>query len=381
MKITYENFRTPGQFISALLDERDWSGRLLAGVLDIDETGVNRLIQDKRTVTAELAIALEDVFGVPANDFLELQKNFDLAKARITTLPNPKRATRAKVFGDLPISEMIKRGWLDVENSKDIPKIESELSRFFKVEAFEDINILPHAAKKTNHNQEATQIQLAWLHRVKTIAEELIVAPYSQASVEASVSKLNSLLRSAEEIRKVPRILAEHGIRFVIVESLKSAKIDGVCFWLNNKSPVIGMSLRYDRIDNFWFVLRHELEHVIQKHGQISPVIDAELEGVSAGVNNEVSEEERIANEAAAAFCVPPAKMESFFARKSPFFHEVDILGFANTLNIHPGLVAGQIQRRTNKYNLYRNHLVKVRSIIAPSAVVDGWGDVYPVDE
>ena len=26
--------------------------------------------------------------------------------------------------------------------------------------------------------------------------------------------------------------------------------------------PVIGLTLRYDRLDNFWFVLLHELGHV-----------------------------------------------------------------------------------------------------------------------
>jgi PAS domain S-box-containing protein len=54
------------------------------------------------------------------------------------------------------------------------------------------------------------------------------------------------------------------------------AKIDGVCLWLGN-SPVIGMSLQYDRIDHFWFVLRHEGEHVLQKHGQDDPIIDIDV--------------------------------------------------------------------------------------------------------
>ena len=51
-----------------------------------------------------------------------------------------------------------------------------------------------------------------------------------------------------------PRILAEAGIRFTIVESLSTAKIDGACLWLDDQAPVIATSFRYDRIDNFWFV-------------------------------------------------------------------------------------------------------------------------------
>jgi HTH-type transcriptional regulator/antitoxin HigA len=141
------------------------------------------------------------------------------------------------------------------------------------------------------------------------------------------------------------------------------------------------MSLRYNRIDNFWFVLRHEIEHVLRLHGQSAAMLDPELEGDRAGSGPTVPEEERIANEAAANFCVPKNAMEQFIARKSPFFAERDILGFAKTLNIHPGLVAGQLQRRTGKYDRFRSHLVKIRSIVAPGAMVDGWGDVAPVGQ
>ena len=139
------------------------------------------------------------------------------------------------------------------------------------------------------------------------------------------------------------------------------------------------MSLRHDRIDNFWFVLRHEIEHALREHGQTAIMLDAELEGEKAGTGSSVAEEERVANEAAANFCIPQQSLESFIARKSPFFNERDILGFAKTLDIHPGLVAGQLQHHTKRYDLFRQHLVKIRSIVAPSAIVDGWGDVAPV--
>jgi HTH-type transcriptional regulator/antitoxin HigA len=108
-------------------------------------------------------------------------------------------------------------------------------------------------------------------------------------------------------------------------------------------------------------------------------MVDAELEGERAGTGSSVSEEERMANEAAADFCVPSKSIDGFIARKAPFFAGRDILGFAKTLQVHPGLIAGQLQRRTGRYDLFRNYLVKVRSIVAPGAMVDGWGDVAPV--
>lgn len=375
--IDASQFKAPGQLIQALLDERDWSQRVLAVVLNASETGINKIITGKQPLTAEMALSLAVIFNIRAETFLELQKKYELAQARLLSLDDPALSNRAHLFGSLPISDMVKRGWLAVNDLKDFSKVESEISKFFGVNTLTEIEIFPHAAKKTNVSREATPVQLAWLYRVKEIASEMLVARYSNEAVREAIPKLKELLASPVAIRKVPRILAECGIRYLIVESLPGSKIDGVCFWLNDTSPVIGMSLQRDRIDNFWFVLRHEMEHVIQLHGKSLVMLDAELEGDSAGTGPNVTDEERVANQAAADFCVPKRSIESFIARKGPLFYERDIIGFANTLHIHPGLVAGQLQHRTNRYDRFRDHLVKIRAFIAPSAMVDGWGDEF----
>ncbi|MFW1952222.1 XRE family transcriptional regulator [Acinetobacter beijerinckii] len=377
MNILIDTYRTPGQAISALLSEKGWNGRVLSGILQIDESGVNRLLQDKKAISPDLALTLEDIFKVPAEEFLILQSKYEIAKARIKQVPDPQRQYRAKLFGSLPIAEMINRSWLDVENKKDFAKIEAELLKLFQASSLEDIlKPVSHSAKKSSEYNQTTPIQTAWINHVQRIALEMIVPTYTQKKGEAAVEKLKTLLYSSEEIRKVPNILAEHGIRLVIVESLKGSKMDGVCFWINNGlSPVIGMSLRFDRIDNFWFVLRHELEHVLQGHGKDYPMIDVDLKDEP----NE-DDEEKIANEAASYFAISEQKMKSFIARKHPFFSELDIMGLANTVKVHPGIIAGKLQHHTQKFNLFRKHLVPIRSIILPYATKDGWGDVYPLE-
>lgn len=372
---------TPGGYIDSLLAQCGWTQRVLATVMCIEETALNKLINNKRAITAELALRLESAFSIPAERFLGIQKDFELAEARRAVKPNPTALQRAQLISALPIPEMIKRGWLDVPDVRDGSKLEAELIKFFKAKSMADIEVLPHAAKKTHVAEETTPPQLAWLYRVKQISSEMLVAPYTQFGGRRVAELLRELTLSPESARKVPRLLSEAGIRFVIVESLPHAKIDGVCFWLGNASPVIGLSMRHDRIDNFWFVLRHELEHVIQGHGKGDGpiVVDSNLEGERAGVGPGVSEDERIANAAAAEFCVPQKTMNQFIARKAPFFAERDILGVAATLGVHPGLVAGQLQHRTGRYDRFRTHLVKMRSIVAPNALIDGWGDVVPV--
>jgi HTH-type transcriptional regulator/antitoxin HigA len=381
MPLEIDDFRTPGHLLEALIKERGWSQRLLAVLLEMDETGLNRIVANKRPIDAQLALNLEELFAVPAEQFLNVQKKYDLAIARIENRPDPERATRAHLFGGLPVAEMIKRGWIKAKDIRDVDAVRSELMRFFQVNRIEDIEILPHAAKKTQVNTPPTPTQLAWLYRVKQIASGMLVARYSPEAVISAISKLKQLLFAAEEARKVPRILAECGIRFLVVEALPSSKIDGVCFWLNERSPVIALSTRFDRIDNFWFVLRHELEHVIRRHGLASSttMLDTELEGERAGTSDTVQDEERVANEAAADFCVPKKMMDAFYSRKAAVVREADIIAFSRMIKVHPGLIAGQLRHRTGKYHLWQNHLVKIRSIVSPNAITDGWGDLAPL--
>src|SRR5262249_32750573 len=158
---------------------------------------------------------------------------------------------------------------------------------------------------------------------------------------------LKPLMLRPESTRKVPRILADAGIRFVIVETIGPAKIDGAALWLDADSPVIAMTLRHDRIDNFWFTLRHEIEHIFRMHGRDDEeqvTLDFELEGAKAGVGQNVPEEEKIANTAAKNFGFTEDYLSKFIARKSPFFRETDVLGFANTVKAHPGIVVGRLQ-------------------------------------
>ncbi len=374
-------YKTPGQLIEALLAERGWSQRTLALVIGKGDTAINKIIVGKQSLDADTALLLEEVFSVPASDFLALQHSYDLGVARLSSRPDPARANRAHLFGGLPIPEMAKRGWLGAVNPKNVAEVESALAAFFGVASANEIEILPHAARKTEVNTEPSPAQLAWLYRVRAMASEMIVPRFSQQALDGAIRELKSLLVSAENVRKVPRILADAGIRFVVVETLPAAKIDGVCFWLNDHSPVVGMTLRHDRNDNFWFVLRHELEHVRLGHGKTEMILDAELDGERAGTGPGVPEEERLANDAAANFCIAQSQMQAFIDRKAPLFSERDMIGFARSLGVHPGIVAGQLQHRTGRYERFRQHLAKIRSYILPTSYVDGWGNIAPVGE
>lgn len=351
----------PGYYIKEEMEERGWSQRDLAFILGVSEQAINPILNGKRGISPEMAKVLGEGFDVPAEFFANLQQAYDLAQART---PDESVALRRVMQSTYPVREMIKRGWLE---QSDATMLQIQLTRFF------DIPNFAHADKKTPGDM--TPAQCAWLYRVRQIAKSISVPTYSEKALRDAVSKeLPSLLYAPDEVRQVPRILTECGVKLILVEKLPNAKIDGVCFWLDGV-PVIGMSLQHDRIDNFWFVLRHECEHVLNQHGKEKEIMDVDLDAAAISI----SEEERIANDAASDFCAPSERLDNWLTRKRPYYYERDVLAFSRTLERHPGLVVGQIRRKLNRYDYLTRYLVKIRHFVLPVSLADGWGQTVPV--
>lgn len=362
----------PGYFIREELEAREWTQRDLAYVLGVPEQAVNLILSGKRGISADMAKALGEAFDVQAEFFTNLQRRYDLSLAKA---PDPSVARKARLQSKYPVREMIKRGWF-IDTQADL--LEAQMSRLFEVKNTEEIPYFAHATKNASHD-EAPAPQIAWLFRVRQIAREMVGLPkYSEKALRDTLAVFRRLMVDPEETRLVPKLLADSGVRFVIVEKLTNAKIDGVCFWLGN-SPVVGMSLQYDRIDNFWFVLRHEIEHVLQKHGRDEEIIDIDVENDAKNLSSQRAEEERVANLAAGEFCVPKEQMDSFLGRKMVMPSDRDILGFARRMQVHPGIIAGQVRKRLNRWDIFSKMLAKIRPHITSTATVDGWGNVITV--
>jgi HTH-type transcriptional regulator / antitoxin HigA len=163
------------------------------------------------------------------------------------------------------------------------------------------------------------------------------------------------------------------GVRLVVVEYLLGAKLDGACFWINDgRSPVIALSLRLDRIDNFWHTLFHEVDHILHNEGKDAPIVDLLDAQVSA--RTDLPDFERRANRNAADYCINAKAMEAWIARASKVSSRARIVAFAEQMSVHPGLVVGQLQHRhLIPYSYHREFLEKVRSLVVTSVPTDGY--------
>ena len=355
------------------LDKREWSQSDLADVVGESAAWVNHLLTARKAVNADIAVALGAAFGTSPEYWLNLDSTYRLAHAQVKASDVERRA---KIFNIAPVRDMLRRGWL--EGSKDLHVLENRLLRFFDINSLDDCpQPIPHAARKSTNYTSVTGAQSAWLFRARHLSLGIAATPFTPGRFQQSLDSLKTLLEHPAEIRKVPATLAGGGVRVLVVQPLSKSKIDGACFWLDSQSPVVVLSMRYDRIDYFWHTLWHELGHVYRRDGF---ALDQDMlpqesdEDVSARPESELQ-----ADTFAVENLIQQDRLDDFILRVSPLFSRNRLVGFAKLRGVHPGVVVGQLQHRGEiGYANHRNLLVKVRDIVTDSALTDGFGQMLP---
>jgi len=363
----------PGEFIKDELEARGWTQDDLAEITGLSSPVISNIINTKRSISPDLASSFAAAFGTTAQFWMNLETSYQLfteSRADVAI------ARKARLFSLAPIKEMTKRGW--IEETKDLDVLEGRILKFLERSSIDEESNLSYAAKKSTVTANPSQV--AWVYRAKKIAKGVHAAKFSKKSLADTLAKLRQLRKNPEDIRLVPKVLAEGGIRLVLIEGLSKGRIDGAAFWLDEFSPVIVLSLRYDRIDHFWFALLHELGHVANLDAlEGKPILDVDLVGENAIPFADKTDVEKRADLFAEDFLVKKNEMEHFIARFRPLYSKQRIKNFSARIGVHPAIVLGRLQHRKEvDWSHSREMLVKVRDILISSALTDGWGHTVP---
>ncbi len=362
----------PGAFLREELDERSWSPADLAEIIGRPPGLISDIINGKRGVSPETAKGLGAALGTSPEFWLSLEASYQLWRLRSDG--DDAVARRARLYEKAPWREMVRRGWIEATENIDV--LERRVLDFLDIQSLdEEPEFLLHAARKSKPYSGCTSEQLVWLIRARQISRTVQVREFSEDALETAVQKLRLLAHDLQEVRHVPRVLADAGVRLVVVQPLPRGQIDGATFWLDERSPVIALSMRYDRLDNFWFTLIHELKHVLSGE----EAIDTDMEG---GREDETKpESERAADEYSGEYFIQRAQLDNFIARIRPQYSARRIEAFAAIAQVHPAIVVGQLQHRGEvTWSSYRKLLVPVREIITATTVTDGWGSELPAN-
>jgi len=358
----------PGELIAEELEARGWSQQALAEILGVSPTLVSEVINAKRAITPETAALLGHAFGTSTEVWLGLDARYQASLAK--TKKAASTALRSKLYAKAPVRALIRRGWIKEE--RDPAKLSDRVLKFLEQSSLDDNFIFDHAARKSTAYGITTPQQFAWLCRARHLSRIVSLrGKWRQSRAAELVSELRQLAAHAEGVRDVPRLLSEYGIRLVVLERLSGMKMDGATFWLDEDSPVIAHAARFDRIDNFWQTLLHEVGHV-ENNDRLA--VDEEV--LSPGTK---PEPEIRADKRAVESLIPQDRLDDFCLRAGPFYSKIRILGFASLIGVHPGIVVGQLHKRGPEnrglaYTHLRNFLVPIRKLISQHALTDGWG-------
>ncbi len=370
---------SPGEYIKEFLEGRGWTQSDLAEILGRPLQLVSDVILDKRRITPETAKGLAEAFDTSAQLWLNLDSAWQLYKTR-GSAADPAIGLRAQIYSKGPINEMVKRGWLEYSSNPEVLK--QRILEFYEIKSLAEVpTIMRAAARMSTSYDSLTPAQQSWMCRAIHLGRTVpISSTFDSKRVSDLLAKLHGHLNYPEEIRHVPDVLAAAGVRFIIVEHLAKTKVDGACLWLDEKSPIIAVSLRYDRIDYFWFTLMHELAHAAHGDGWKNAFLafDERLVGENSLTREEKPDFEIEADKFAEEALIPQDKFDDFVDRKGPLFSERDVRGFASLHAVHPGLVVGQLHHRGTTYSKFRHMLVKIRDQLTSSALTDGWGHAIP---
>jgi HTH-type transcriptional regulator/antitoxin HigA len=192
----------------------------------------------------------------------------------------------------------------------------------------------------------------AWRARVMACAER-VTDQQKNAFDHFDISwlpKLVQLSRYDDGPKRAISFAAERGVIVVIEPQLTGLRLDGAAF-LSGGTPIIGLTLRHDRIDNFWFTLLHECAHVFLHYhsGLAAGFFDEDLE------QDKADDMEKEADQFASSMLIAAELWRTSPVRiaKSP----TAIEEFSRRAKINPAIVFGRIRKERNDYKLFSDRV------------------------
>ena len=303
---------------------------------------VSEVLSGKRPITMSMARALHRHLGIPADILLQepgaaLDSTFDDIDPR-----------------KFPLKTMAKRGW--ISEAPDLEDRAEELIRdLIRRAGCRELAAAP-VYRKNDHRRINTKTDpyalKAWCWQL--MAEARAAQPqtdYQPGVVTPDVlQQVARLSRGEDGPRKAQEFLSERGIALQVLSHLPRTHLDGAALLLGDGRPVIGLTLRYDRIDNFWFTLLHELAHVGRHLHEESNEWFADDFTLRNRLGTQEDIRETEADEWAENALIPADAWNASTVKQIP--RAMAVINFSSAIGVHPAIVAGRVRYERGNYRL-----------------------------
>lgn len=298
---------------------------------------VSEVLSGKRSLSLGMIRKLHAGLGIPVDVLLQEPE------AELPEIP------KGVVWQSFPLVEMLKREWVHFEGSLHEAKehVEELLGRWAAPlgrDALQPVLLKQHIRGRNNSSGYSLA---AWRIRVSLLAQEQSIPVYKPGTVDKEFMRdLVKLSYFDNGLLLAKEFLLKNGIHFIVERHLQGTHLDGAAMYLPDGSPLIAMTIRYDRLDNFWFTLCHELAHLALHLGKD----DWELffDDLECSDQNDIEGEADIW---ASDVLIPAAKWSDM--KSISRCTSTHVRAFAEDLRIHPAIPAGRIRRERHNYRLF----------------------------
>lgn len=337
----------PIEAIRFRMEQQNLSQRDLMPYLG-SRSKVSEVLSGRRPLSLPMIKALHKGLGIPAKALLKEHDPAGLDEANIE-------------WERFPLKEMISRGWIKANLSEAKDRTEELLREFFASLGTPKVAALYMTTDSVRSARTMDKYALdAWTARVtKLTTSDRPPVEYKPGTVTLQFMREVARLSWSDSGPLLAKeFLRKHGISLVVEPHLPHTHLDGAAVMVIDNMPIIGLSLRHDRVDNFWFCLMHELAHISLHYGQGVTHFYDDLD-----IQHSDDPRERAADELAGEALIPEEEWKKSPASvlRSPEAAQ----DLANKLRIHPAIVAGRMRHQYKSYQML-NQLVghgKVRRL------------------
>ncbi|MDD5432497.1 MAG: HigA family addiction module antitoxin [Candidatus Omnitrophica bacterium] len=325
----------PGKTLQDTLEASNMTQFDLAQRTGLTPKHINEIVQGKASITTDTALKLSSVFGMSANFWNNLQRNYEETLTRIEM--------EEKLVQEIPLlvkftcfNELVK--WKYIGPARTPKEKVSRLLNFFGVSSLAFVpKVQEIAFRRSDKGRISNECIATWLRCGELDAQETQTQEFDKDKLNAALDDLKKLTRQDASVfpKKIIEICASCGVAVAFVPHFRNTCVNGMTRWLTANKAMIQLSLRGSYEDIFWFTFFHELGHLI-KHGKKEQFIEFEDKK-----NVESNEKEREADEFAQGTLIPKHEFAQFCSVGD--FSNQAISVFAQKLNIAPGIVAGRL--------------------------------------
>jgi len=354
----------PGETLQEELEERGLTQTDFAEIIGLPIRTVNEIIKGKKSISPKIASAIGAALSTSPDLWLGMQADYDISELQ---KKNKKKEAQIKkkyeLYSLFPISELIRRKYLP--NKKDVEDLKNKVLLILGIDHIDNFTKKDFAFLRASQTGNIVENYLrTWVFLGKNKSTDLTVMPYNAEGLKvfARDIKSYSLLPVSDGIKKVVEKLNDLGVRIVFLPHFSRTRVDGAATWLSPGKPVIIMSLRFNRIDNFYFTLLHEIGHILLHQDSNKSFVD--------DMNN--TNDNKLEKDAD-MFVMKMLGIENLLRQLR--CRRIDLNTIkrkSDELGMHPGLLIGILQHeRILNYNQYRKELTKIREAI-PSNLIMG---------